>query len=475
MIRYRRSRSAHAAALATLAFACTTPSSPLPRDQGTPTAASTASAIPSAASATAPAASIPPPPILTIPNSSRAELGLLVRYPGYTTAIEVAGRVVIGGLGNTVKILDEDLLHGRDIDLGTPCNDPHVLGDRLLCAKGSPAVILHMPGGEVEPYPFHDIWEVVHVGPEVVLRRCPTVEKKTTMLITILSRDWLHGRDVPTEEVCGALHGLVGDALYYGGYTAKAPQWLMHLPSGVIEPYVHAPDEPPHMPTQPPPPPTVIGQTRYQRGHIEIGAYDGLDAFDVANGRVRWHALWGEPGLPVPSEGAIVVRSETSLVELDPATGNVLWEQGIAGITGDEAFHTATDITAVSGGGNGGALAIHQGDPSSKVVDLAFYKRGAPALPMWAGNIRGRIILGGDKKFASQVEGQTVTAGSAHTTTDKQGRYVLDVASSGWVTVRLAAAVSPGMTAEAKMFQVVPGHGPYEVNLHLSYFDQACR
>jgi hypothetical protein len=69
----------------------------------------------------------------------------------------------------------------------------------------------------------------------------------------------------------------------------------------------------------------------------------------------------------------------------------------------------------------------------------------------------------------------TVSAGSARTKPDAQGHYELNVSSRGWVTVKTDDDGGAGRTVETKTFELQPGHGPYEVDLHLSYFEQACR
>jgi len=426
--------------------------------------------VPSHVPAPAPAAPPPPPPILTTPNPARAELGVLARYPGFSTVRQIGESLVFGDGGPRFKVMDKDLLHGRDIVAGKTCNDQHVFGDRVLCAKSNPPVTVRIPSGEVEPYPFDDIVEVVHVGDAVALRRCPVASGHNAMLITILERDGLHGRDVQTSEPCNALHGVVGDALFYGAYTDSAPQWLMHVPSGVVEPYVRpaspAGDGRYHRPIEE----TVIGGARYTPFYAnpdaDGGLRDGLAAYDVASGKLLWRSLWGDVSAPVASEGTLVVSLRAALVELDPATGAVLWERGAA-----EGNGWSGSVTRLPGE----VIAIYYGNTQTTPSELVLYKRGYPSPPAWTGKIHGTIRISGDAKHAGSPGMLTVSAGSARTKPDAQGHYELNVSSRGWVTVKTDDDGGAGRTVETKTFELQPGHGPYEVDLHLSYFEQACR
>jgi len=445
--------------LTSFLVACTTLITSPPR----PLAAAAGSSM---ASAGAPPPPIPPPApapvILDAPNPARAELGVLARYPRFREVIQVGDTVVLSDEMKTVKILDEDLLHGRDVEVGTGCHEPLVFGDRMVCGNGygKPAITVRIPSGEVEPYPYQKFDEAIHVGGAVVLRGCKGAGRLSQLTINVLERDGMHGHETTVDAPCNAIHGLVGDALFFGAYTPDAPQWLMHVPSGVIEPYVSGRYEATQKSR---PQETVIAGHRYRIAR----APDGLAAFDAATDRPLWHALWGTVSLPIPSEGALVVRTEDAVVELDPATGSVLWEYGTDWVQNSGLFTSFAEATPLPGD----VVAVVQSE--GDFFGVVLYRRGAPTLPAWSGTISGTIVVSGNLSARPRKK-QAVMAGSARTMTDAHGHYELSLTSRGRVNMMTDVVSGAGTTAETKTLDVVPGHGPYKVDLRIEYFHQAC-
>jgi hypothetical protein len=431
-------------------------------------------AVPSVATTAPPS---PPPLVL---NPDRAELGPWARYPGFTEVLHAAGRIVLRRPGPTLKILDPDLLHGRDVTVSPWCEDAAIVGDEILCGwqyAAAQAVVVHIPGGEVEPFPYRDVVQVIHVGGETVLERCTAPGTSGRLLVTILGSDAVHGRDVTTEVACNSVRGIVGDALYLGGYAKGDPQRLLHVPSGAIEPYVPADGGAEPLPAVPPlSDETVIGAVRYRRVSRTDGSgspynsnRDGLTAFDAETSRPLWHALWDYTSLPIASEGALVVRTDDALVELDPATGRVVWERGMQTAGSDMIYAPLSYEAAV---GTDAIAVIEPSTPKGGWV-LAIYKRGAPSIPPWTGKIFGVVTARGSVggRRAGPVEGVYVLAGAERAKTDASGKYELTLTSRGSVRVRTEEHPRGRITPQTKLIALEPGHGPYRVDLLIDALD----
>jgi len=342
-------------------------------------------------------AGAPHRPIRTTPNPSRTELGVLARYPGFTNAAEIAGRVVLWGCDaarhTTLRILDPDLLDGRDIATRTTCVSTTVVGDMLVIggtALATSAVAVRIPSGAVEPY--------------VAADGGPKLESAV--------------RSEPTEAVLGA-------TVYRG-----------------------------------------VRSSEDENGHYdsEDGVNDGIGAFDGATHRRIWRALWGDGSRPVTSEGTVVVRMVNALVELDPTTGQVLWERGVPG---------GGDIVPFTVDGADGFV-ITELLPSGH-TELVLYRRGAAADAAWTGKIYGTVVDIGKNGHGRPYANLLVTAGSQRTKTDAHGKYELMLTTRGTVTVDTEVQLGSGSHPDRKLVEVAAGHGDYEVDLRVGYFDQACR
>jgi hypothetical protein len=329
-------------------------------------------------------------------NPSRAPIGLLTRYPDFYDVFVVAGRAVLFGCSGTshtavLKVLDLDLVHGKDIAIDhRACNEPAVVGDTLVFPSGylaghgtEPAVAVHIPDGKVD---------------------------------------------------------------VYNGPPAGRPD------DGEV----------------------VLGDVRYRRARTDQDRADGTYAFDRASNRLLWHALWGETSFPVASEGAIVVRMVETLVELDPANGNVLWERAAPG----EMWKGETGITKLTAEDGQDAFAVIERPypPEPSVPGIVIYNRGAPPSATWTGTIRGTVTnVGEGGKGKAPFKGVLVTAGSKSVKTDRRGKYAIRLTTSGKLLVDTEIQPGAGSTADSKVLDLEAGHGDYTVDLGVAEFQQACR
>jgi len=438
--------------------------------------------------APAASASTPVRPFLDAPNPARAELGLLARYADYTRILSVAGSAVLIGCNPSnslmLKILDADLLHGKDIAPGGGCMVPVVLGDVLVFGSNAygasppPAIAVHVPSGLVEPFVHFNM--VLKVEDHLVLAGCDATTKKQTF--RILEPDIVHGLDVATSATCSASFGRLGDTILFGTEpkARRFPVFALHVPSGTLEPHLEVDGGPKFEPAgrdfakrE-----TVLGKMRYRNvagGDGAGDAFDGGDhgvfAFDRESDRPLWHALWGAASLPLPSEGALVVRMANTLAELDPATGNVLWERGVPGGWGDGV----TEIAPLeSGGADAFGVVEVTGltDPRRAVV---IFKRGAAPDAAWTGKIYGTVSNIGKGGNGRPYAKLTVMAGSKKTKTDAHGKYEIALTASGIVTVDTEIQLGAGSSPDPHALEVAAGHGDYKVDLKVGYFDQACR
>jgi len=452
-----------------------------------PSASASAKAPPSASAKAAPSASGAAHPLLTTPNPARAELGVLVRYPDFDRVVPVADRTVLLGCDPAhhlrLRVLDKDLVHGRDVQPDYGCASPTVLGDLIVFGAaglgGTRAIAVRIPSGEVEPFvPFS---QVLHVAGETVLARCDPMPRGRKLTLRILDRDLVHGRDFDTQKECTPMF-VLGDAVLYGS-EGHHPEYAFHVPSGTLEPYVPAATGPTPVLVQTPPDPddVVLGRTRYgHRSEQDVPAGDagddrdypgligGIAAFDAQTKRPLWHALWGWTTLPVPSEGALLVRMTNTLVELDPATGHVLWERGTP--SGQQEIVTLAPVNGAD------AFALIEAKSSTNAqYEVVIYERGASPEPPWTGKIYGTVTDIGKSGHGRPYKNLGVTVGTHVAMTDAHGKYELTLTTRGTVTVDTEIQLGAGTQVDRKLLELAPERTEYKVDLSVGYFDQACR
>jgi len=328
------------------------------------------------------------------------------------------------------------------------------------------AVAVHLPGGTVEPYAFTNISEVVHLGHDVVLERCPDKGGRK-LTLTILEHDLTHGRDVETGKPCMSVQGIVGDAFVVG--EKKSPQVVVHVPSGKVEPYAAGDGGAKLTPTRAPEPKdVVVAKTRFR---FDSGSYGdaGIVAFDAKTNRQLWRALWDEASFPIASRGSLIVKTKTTLVELDPSTGHTLWERGSPG-GGTTLVPLSTDAA-----GSVEAFGVVESPEPGTTFEVLIFQRGAPPEAPWTGKLTGTVVDQGSADSSKPRPDTGVFAGSVRTTTDAHGKYELTLASRGTVTVQTDVAPGGGTAPETKQLPLVAGHGPYKVDLKIVEYDQACK
>jgi len=372
-----------------------------------------APAAPLAPPASATPSAPPPPvarsrPVLTAPNPSRGELGVLARYPGFRHVDAVAGTLVLWDCDDAhhfmLRILDADLLHGRDVATGQGCSSATVVDDLLVvgstAAAGARGVAVHIPSGVVEPYFPTDGGQ----------RHEPDATRKSGRLV-------------------------IGKTVY------RSPLRMDEQLEEILD-------------------------------TADYGMPDGVAAFDAETKHRTWHALRGVTSAPAASEGTLVVRMPDSLAELDPRTGEVLWEHGAPG--------NAPDLVSFSvNGADGFAILECEKTPSCEwrapqELGLVLYARGAPADPPWTGKVFGTVTDIG-KGHGRPYKNLRVMAGTQQTKTDAHGKYELTLTTRGTITVDTEVGLGAGSSPDTEMVLVTPGHGDYKIDLRVGYFNQACR